>query len=250
MTPPTDPAATPIADTPAPPPEARQRWRLTFARAVDDQGETLAGREYIALWEAALAESRLPVATTDAGRFRFSLGAPLPARTAGRGELADLWLTERIPAWRLREGIATGLPAGHELVGIEDVWLGAPALAGRIAAADYLVVVKGPVDPTALAAAADRLLAAEHLVRERTKGGAVKTYDLRALLVSIETGTDSGAQRAAAFVRARTRIHPELGSGRPEEVLGALARELGGSLEAAETVRERLVLVDDLPPHD
>lgn len=246
MDPPTEPP--PKSDAAPPPPEARQRWRLTFGRLAAGEGETPAGRDYIALWETCLAESGLPVATTDAGRYRFALGAPLPARTAGRAELADLWLTERAPAWRVREGLERVLPAGHALVGLEDVWPGAPALAGRVAAADYRVTLGGSVDADATAAAAGRLLAAERLPRERAKGGGVKTYDLRPLLISIQSAVEASqaASESRVVVRIRTRIHPELGSGRPEEVIAALSDELGKALEPIETLRERLLLLEDL----
>ena len=224
------------APAPSPPPrsEPRQRWRLTFARTADADAEMAAGREYFAQWESVLAESGLAVATTDAGRFRFALAAPLPARTAGRAELADLWLTERLAAWQVRAALEAVLPLGHELVGLEDVWLGAPALAGRVAAADYLVRLSGAVDARAISSAADRLLAADRLPRERTKGGAVKSYDLRPLIISITTAEESApdGDGGGVIVRVRTRIHPELGSGRPEEVVAALADELGVPLEA------------------
>ena len=245
MDPPTEPRATP---DPAPPPapEARQRWRLTFSRLAAGEGETPAGRDYVALWETCLGESGLPVARTDAGRYRFALGAALPARTAGRAELADLWLTEREPSWRVRDGLERVLPAGHSLVALEDVWPGAPALAGRVAAADYLVTLGGSIAADAIAGAASELLAADRLLRERAKGGGVKTYDLRPLLLSIQTAIEAGDAGEEQFVvRIRTRIHPELGSGRPEEVIAALSDQLGKPLEAVETVRERLLLLDD-----
>jgi hypothetical protein len=248
--PPTEPHAVPESapTTPPAPPEARQRWRLTFSRRAAVEGETPSGRDYISLWETALAESGLPVATNDAGRYRFALAAPLPARTSGKAELADLWLTERAPAWRVREGLERVLPAGHALAALEDVWPGAPALAGRVAAADYCMTLGGAVDQHAIAAAAARLLSADRLPRERAKGGGVKTYDLRPLLISIQPSVEAsetgGGERLV--VRVRTRIHPELGSGRPEEVVAALAEALGAPLEATETLRERLVLSDDL----
>jgi hypothetical protein len=47
-------------------------------------------------------------------------------------------------------------------------------------------------------------------------------------------------------VRARTRFHPSLGTGRPEEVLAALADALGRPLTASAIVRERLLLADEL----
>jgi uncharacterized protein DUF2344 len=245
---------TPTEDRAAPAPalaisgptEPRQRWRLTFARAAAADGEAPAGRDYTALWETTLAGSGLPLATTDAGRFRFALGAPLPARTVGRAELADLWLTERVAIWRVREGLDSVLPPGHELVALENVWLGAPALAGRVAAADYAVSLGRAVDREAIAAAAERLMAADRLVRERAKGGGVKSYDLRALLLSIEIANAIGDGDEEVVVRFRSRIHPELGSGRPDEVIAALGNELGRPLEPIETIRERLVLGDEV----
>lgn len=244
---PTDHAGQDAAALP-PRPEPRQRWRLTFARANTPDVEASGGREYVASWEVALAGSGLPLATTDAGRIRFALAAPLPARTAGRAELADVWLTERVAAWQVREALASALPSGHELVGLEDVWLGAPALAGRIAAADYVVTLREGAGVDTIAAAAKRLLATDRLVRERAKGGAVKTYDLRPLVMAIDvTGAGvSGADEAGIVVRIRTRIHPELGSGRPEEVIAALAEESGATLEVGKTIRDGLVLSEDL----
>ena len=248
--PPTAAEPTP-ASVPAAPAEARQRWRITFCRDLPPGGQGLVGRDYLVAWEDALVGSALPIAETAAGRRRFSLAAPLPASSAAEAELAELWLTSRLPAWRIRESLTPPLPAGHRITDLEDVWLGAPALAGRIAAADYRVTLADHVDQRLLAAAIERLLHARSLPRERAKGGTVKSYDLRPLVMSIRVdgeGGDGGTDGRSGnvVVRLRARIHPELGSGRPEEVLAALADELGAPLEPIETVRERLVLADDL----
>ena len=231
--------------------EARQRWRVTFCRDLLPGEHGLVGRDYVAAWEDALGRSSLPIAETAAGRLRFSLAAPLPASSAGEAELAELWLTARLPAWRLRDALTPPLPTGHRITDLEDVWIGAPALAGRIAAADYRVTLEDEPDSQALAAACRRLLDAASLTRARAKGGVMKSYDLRPLLISIRIGGATagdgiGAPGEAVVVRLRTRIHPELGSGRPEEVLAALSDDLGVALQAAETIRERLVLSDEL----
>ena len=231
--------------------EVRQRWRVTFCRDLIPGEQGLVGRDYVAAWEDALGRSSLPIAETAAGRLRFSLAAPLPVSSTGEAELAELWLTARLPAWRLREALTPPLPAGHRITDLEDVWMGAPALAGRVAAADYRVTLADGPDEREVAAAARRVIGARSLPRSRAKGGAVKSYDLRPLLISIRIGggDESDSVKPSAeelVVRLRTRIHPELGSGRPEEVLAALSDELGVVLEAAETVRERLVLADEL----
>ena len=94
-----------------------------------------------------------------------------------------------------------------------------------------------------LRAAARGLLARDRLPRERLKGGEAKTYDLRPLLVTLDVGTQTDSD---VEVRMRTRIHPELGTGRPEEVVAALASELGADLAIERIVRERLLLADEL----
>jgi hypothetical protein len=240
--PPTDPVVEPAGGAPTPSREPRQRWRLTFARRASVGEPAAIGRAYATLWEAALLASGLPVVIVDSGRPRFSLAAQLPAGAAGRAELADTWLTERWPAWRVREALEPVLPPDHELVGCEDTWLGAPALPGRVAAADYLVELREPLDRAPAEVAARRLLVAASLPRVRTKGTSTKSYDLRPLLLAIDVEPSSGGGR----VRVRTRLHPELGSGRPDEVIAALGEELGVTLTPAAIARERLVLIEDL----
>jgi radical SAM-linked protein len=200
------------------------------------------GRAALEAWAEALVASGLPLALVEPGRPRFSMGAPLAAGLEGRGELLDLWLTERLPLWRLRSALETVLPADHWFVSAEDVWVGAPPLPGRVAGADYLVELEDPPERGALDAACARLRNAAAIPRVREKAGVAKPYDLRPLLIDV-----APADRASgSAVRMRTRIHPELGSGRPEEVTAALADELGRPMSIARMIRERLLLAENL----
>jgi uncharacterized protein DUF2344 len=235
------------------PAEPRQRWRLTFAR--DPVPANAVGRVGLDAWQDALAGSGLPLAGLEAGgpgRARIAFAAPLPAGVAGEAELADLWLLDRLPAWTVRAALADRLPPAHRWVALEDVWLGAPALAGRIVAADWRVAL-GPVgasDRERLADAARGLLDARTLPRVRVKGTTEKRYDLRPLLadLSIAVGdtTPQAGRPGGAIVRIRTRIDPELGSGRPEEVVAALAEAADCPLPIEAVTRERLLLAEDL----
>jgi radical SAM-linked protein len=220
--------------------EPRQRWRLTFRRGPVPA--ELVGRAAIEAWQTALIDSGLALAQLDAtGRPRVAFGAPLPAPAEGEAELAEIFLAERVPAWRVREALADRLPTGHELLSAEDIWLGAPPLAGRVVAADWRLEVDGVgVDSEALGGAAARLLAARSLPRTRSKGGEDKTYDLRPLLDEVRVAEPTGLD--AVTLRVRTRFRPELGSGRPEEVVAALAEAGGGDLVVRRMVRERLIL--------
>jgi hypothetical protein len=218
---------------------------ITFAREAAPDAEVLNGRAYAALWEAALLESGLPVATSETGRPRFALAALLPGGVGGRAELAETWLMERLAAWRVREALEPAVPSGHELRSLEDTWLGAPPLPARVSAADYEVVLRQGPPGEVLAAAATRLLAAPAILRQRAKGTGTKTFDLRRLLIDIRVGDWDGAA-ASGRLRIRTRIHPEIGSGRPDDVLAALADDLGAELIAESVVRHRLLLGDEL----
>jgi hypothetical protein len=148
-----------------------------------------------------------------------------------------------VPAWRVRETLEPRLPAAHAWVDAEDVWLGSPALAGQVAAADWRIEVE-PVDAAAcdaVTAAAEALGSARTIPRIRTKGAEQKVYDLRPLLG--EVGVERTGDRLT--VVARTRFHPELGSGRPEEVVAALAEAASVPLAIAAMTRCRLLLADE-----
>ncbi len=200
-------------------------------------------REVADAWVSALEAAGLPVAWTDGARSRqrIAFGAPLPVGMAADAELIDVMLTERWPAWRLREALDERLPPGWRLVDVHDVWLAGPPLAGRVAAADYRAALSGDVPLEGLRAAAADLLAATRVPRRRVKGTQDVEYDLRPLLIDV--AIEAGPPPA---VITRTRFHAELGTGRPEEVVAALAERLGQPLEVSDIVRERLILAEDL----
>ena len=224
--------------------EPRQRWRLVVARAPGAPVETQ--RETADRWEAAFAAAGLPLARSGDARSRprISFGAPLPVGIAAEGELIDIVLTERWPVWRLRAALAPAVPDGWQLVDAQDVWLAGPALAGQVAAADYRIALVADPDPglrAHLGEACAVAIAARRLERQRTKGDALVTYDLRPLIVDLAVTDGSGPA-----LRLRARIHPELGTGRPEEVVAALGSIIGRELAIGSIVRERLLLSEDL----
>ncbi len=232
-----------MSATSVPAPEPRQRWRLAVARDAD--APESAQREVAATWTTAIEASGLPLVGGEGqrARSRVSFGAPLPVGMAAERELIDIVLTDRWPAWRVREALASHIPPGWRLIDVFDVWLGGPPLAGRVAAADYRIELEGAADRAALIDAVTGLLSADRLPRERPKGGGTVQYDLRPLLVDVRV--EDGPP---PMVFMRTRFDPELGTGRPEEVLGALSDRLGAPLTARSIVRERLLVDEALPP--
>ena len=200
-------------------------------------------RDVAAAWATAFEASGLPLAGSEGqrGRSRIAFGAPLPVGMTAERELIDVVLIDMWPVWRVREALTPHIPEGWRLVDVVDVWLGGPPLAGRVAAADYRIELGEVEDVVALQRAASELDDARRIPRQRLKGGATVDYDLRPLLV--EVAVDPGPP---PILRTRTRFDPELGTGRPEEVVGALSDRLGAPLEARSIVRERLLLDEDL----
>lgn len=232
------PADGPPAEVAAPP---KQRWRLVLAR--DPAAPPLGGRELIEAWDATLEASGLPL-HRPAGRprARIAFAAPLPLGIGAEHELAELFLAERVPVWRLREALQGRLPVGWELLDAFDVWVGGPPLAGRVTGAQYRVTLGVDVPAPMLVQACEALLAATTLPRTRQKRDALVPYDLRPLLWSLNVA-DSGPP---TMLRIRTRTHPELGSGRPEEVIAALGERVRQVFDATSIVRERIILAEDL----
>ena len=202
--------------------EPRQRWRFVVAR--DAGAPEQPQRELVDAWTAAIDAAGLPVAWTEGARPRprIAFGAPLPVGMAANAELIDVVSTERWPAWRVREALGSQVPAGWRLVEVQDVWIAGPPLAGRVAAADYVIDLAGAPHADLLRVAAAGLLAAPRLPRQRARGDGTVEYDLRPLLIDIAV-----ANGPPVCVTARTRFHPELGTGRPEEVVAALSDRLG-----------------------
>ena len=224
------------------------------------------------------------MATTEgfSPRSRLIFAAPLQLGMLAEHDLADLYLTERLPAEELSDRLAAGMPRGYRVVDLYDVWVGAPAIAPLLAAADYRMTLLNAGEAE-LRGAAERLMAAERLPRERRKENRSIPYDLRPLLLDLRMGPadpaampPDAAGTAAAAVWMRLRHSQNLGSGRVDEVVAALAGELGlaanlasgenhvespdasgvtaaqptaagPALEVIRPVRERLWLADERP---
>jgi hypothetical protein len=233
----------------APAREAVQRWRLVLAR--EPLSEEAGQREQLAAWDAALRNSGLPVAGLDASpaRPRFAIAAPLGASLRAEAELVDVWLTERVPAWRVREAVTRSLPPGYTLREAHDVWLGEAALPGQVVASVYRADLADARVVDALGDACRALVEAATIERERMKGGGPVRYDLRPFIEALgvsatdEPADPAGAPPAQATIRMTLRHDPERGVGRPDEVLAAVAAQAGMEpIPVRAIIRERLVL--------
>jgi radical SAM-linked protein len=234
--------------------EAVQRWRIAFRRGVP--ALELGPPEIARAWEAGLIGAGIPVVMTAAAtpRPRLVFAAPLPPGRRAEHDLADLVLAERWSLPRLRAALAAALPVGFEVVDLNDVWLGAPAVTAALSAMSHRATVTG-ASVGELSAAAAALLAAERLDRTRTKGSEQRpSYDLRPLILALDVGAGaassggSGApSEARSVVRMILRTASDGPSGRPDELLLALGEAAGQPLELVDLVRGRLWTADEVP---
>jgi hypothetical protein len=204
------------------------------------------------------------------------VAAPLPIRMSADRELVDLYLPQPILLHEVRGRLAPVLPPGHNLVDIYDVWFGAPALPGMVVAADYLVAVSpspaeaaadpnpmrvptNPTNPDAVGGAIDAILAAADVPRGRTAEGR-GPVNLRPLIIAIrpmDGHMPDRSEPAAGHARVaepdlratelwmRLRLDSSVGSGRPDDVVDAIAARTGRPMTIVRQHRERLWLRDD-----
>jgi radical SAM-linked protein len=219
--------------------EPRQRWRITFARPADPAQTTQ--RDFAAAWLDGLARAGLPLTGGGRGRQPLSFGAALPVGIAAEREVADILLTDRRRIDQVRTAVESAAPPGVTILELHDVWLGEPPIAAAVGGADYLVTLDSGGEVEELPAAAQRLLAAPAITWRRPRGGGTQTVDLRPLILGIDVVGDTPTR-----VRMRCRIHPERGSGRPDEIVAALSEVLGRPLAIAWVVRERVLLATEV----
>lgn len=218
---------------------AVQRWRVEYRR--HNAALRMAQRDASAVMESAIAASALPVAVGEGAhpRPRLMFGPAVPSGVVAEEELLDLFLTERRTSEVARTVLEQSAPADHSIVGIHDVWIGAPSLSASVTAADYRVELNAGIDRHQLTRAVEELLAVERLERERDRGGKLSHYDLRPLIDDIRIALND--DRCA--MEMRLRIDQQLGTGRPDEVLAAIRGLSGLTLEpASQIIRGRLHL--------
>jgi radical SAM-linked protein len=231
----------PLAPGQSTPP--RQRWRARYSR--DASAAALGQRDESEAWSDALLATGPPfVPAGERGRPRLAFGPPLPTGATARNEPLELLLDDRRTVADVRTALERVAPSGHSVRAICDIWLGAPALAGLVRAADYDIAISG-AERESLADAVNRLLAAGTLPRARLRGDRTVAYDLRPLVADLVIGP---AQRDGLSLRFRARVDPERGAGRPDEVVAALGELAGATLEPTDVLRTGVWLADEPAP--
>jgi len=216
-----------------PVPNPRTRLRIRFAKRAPLK--YIAHLDLARTWERAFRRADLPVVYSQGynPRPRFQIAAALPVGVTGSAELLDVWLSERRDPEQVLVRLREVLPAGLEVLGIEEVDLRAPSLQSQMRAADYVVILESTEPVAAIQTRIQELLAAPVLLRQRQHKGRLQSYDLRPLIQDLAVEQGPGAGQVT--LRMHLQASPQ-GAGRPDEVLEAL----GLSLAAHTMERTRL----------
>jgi radical SAM-linked protein len=193
------------------------RIRITFAKlgALRFTGHL----DLHKLWERAARRAQLPLAYSHGfhPQPKMNIAAALPLGFSSRCEVMDMRLEHEIQLEGVREKLQQTLPAGIQVLNVEDADERAPALQTQVASAEYQVTLTGLIDGSELKRKIDSVMESESIIRER-RG---KKYDLRPLIegLALTPAPLPDESREKIFMRLAAR---EGATGRPEEVLDTL----------------------------
>jgi radical SAM-linked protein len=200
----------------------RQRLRVLFA-----EGEALKYLSHLDLartWERIFRRAVLPLAHSQGfnPRPRFQIAAALPVGVTGQSELLDLWLIEPQDPEEVLSRLQDAVPAGLQVLAVQEVDLKAPSLQSQVCAADYCAVISSQEPVEGIRARVQALLNAPTLPRQRHHKGKLQSYDLRPLIQTVRV---EPAGQEHVLLAMRLQASPQ-GAGRPDEVLDALGLSL------------------------
>lgn len=208
------------AANPAPP--TVQRIRIRFAKR--GRLRFLSHRDVARSVERAVRRAGVPVSHSHgfSPHPRLSWVGAAPTGTASEAEYLEIGLTREVDPAALVTALDDALPTGLDI--LDAVVAEPPALAERIDASRWVIELPG-VDPDALRAAVDALLALPTLVVERVMPAGRREIDVRAALATATTsggsrrGDADGGGVCAILTAVVRQTTPAV---RPDDVLGAL----------------------------
>ncbi len=218
-----------------------QRLRVRFSRG--EEVKYITHLDLMRLWERALRRAGIDVAYSEGftPHAQISLAAPLAVGVTSDGELLDVFLASRMTPLDFMRAVGKQLPSGVEALEVEEVGLRAPSLQSELRAAEYEVSLPATLPEEDAAKAIESFLAAESVPWEQVRDGEMRRYDIRALVQHLWLGSP---QNGSPVVGMRVRADSG-GSGRPEQVIAAMALP-----EPMGIYRRKLVLAESSPAHE
>lgn len=196
------------------------------------------------LWERSTRRASLPLAYSQGfhPQPKIQLAAALALGFTSNAEIVDIWLQDN-GQWQLDElqsRLQVALPSGIQVTGVDEVELHSKPLQVLVHTAEYEVTLLDEMPAALLDEKVASVLAAESILRERSKRRKSKryttkkpTYDIRPLIKEI-TPLPPEDGKLRLFMRVSAS---EGATGRPDDILS----EMGIPIEAARVLRTKLI---------
>ncbi len=208
-----------------------QRLRIRYAKR--GRLRFTSHRDFSRAFERAIFRARIPMAYSSGfnPHPRISYAGASPTGAASEAEYLEIGLAERLDPETVRRELDDSLPTGLDV--LEVVESPGGALADRLEASEWLLLLPG-VGEEALTAATDALLAASEVEVERMTKKGLRRFDVRAAVVS--AGVERDESDAPVLHIVLRHGAPAV---RPDDVLAALG-QLTGLTAGASTLTTRL----------
>lgn len=213
-----------------------QRLRLTFGKG--GAARYISHLDLARALERALNRARIPVAYTQGfnRRPRMQMATALPLGYTSEYEVADILLRERMEPEEMRQQLMARMAPGIDVYRTTEVPTTGASLQVLTLESSYLAAPLDPVDTAVLQQRITEIMAAETLIRERTRKGKTRAYDLRPLIYDLRLENEPQITRisqdlirdnprnprpATPQIFMRLSLQPAK-TGRPDEVVMAL----------------------------
>lgn len=195
-----------------------QRLRMIFSK--NGPARYISHLDLARTLERALNRAQIPVAYTQGfnRRPRMQMATALPLGYTSEYELADILLMEQLEPATAQQQLMARMAPGIVILQVEEVPVSGPSLQSITQSSTYVATPLDPVDFAELQANVADLLAAETIEKVREKQGKKKKYDLRPLILHLDTTQDDDGQ---VHIHMNLCLEPSR-TGRPDEVLEAL----------------------------
>ncbi|MEM7533403.1 MAG: TIGR03936 family radical SAM-associated protein [Chloroflexota bacterium] len=221
----------------------RQRIRVTYEKG--NAVKFISHLDEARLWERALRRADLPLLYKQGFNPQpfIQFAAALGVGITGVSELIDITFAPPLPLDEVTTRLKAKLPPGVIIHHVEEVPPKTTALQSLLIGADYTVLIHadpGEIPASLFEERITELLAQDEIWRERERKKKKYQYNLRPLVLELRyEGYDADAEEHKIFLR--TQMRPGA-SGRPDEVVGALAFD-----DFARTLRRTRLYFSGIP---
>jgi radical SAM-linked protein len=205
-----------LANTPPQTAHADERFRCRVRFQKFDTLRYSSHLDLAMIWERTFRRAGVHLVYSQGfnPRPKIHLAAALPLGYASTCELLDAWIDGSLPDLPdLKENLNRFAPPGLLVDAVSLVDLRAPALQVLTRSAEYTIVIREPVDPSALQNQIDNLLSESTLMVQKGK----REVDFRPLIFSVDVEAEP-----ELVIRCELAASQQLGTGRPDLLLDAL----------------------------